>query len=226
MFPRLLMAIVVLPGLALGAAASDDPYLVPELCSVPDILTVSPDGSISFVVNVQGQGGPLSGSYVSVHIGALNDDLLAYCAGQARVGPDLDDGSYRLGAGVSDVNGDVTFFMVGGGCIPTESLGDNWVVEVRADGVVLDNIVINSPDVVNSSGDRPLASGQDNCLPQGGGGVTEVGLSDAVAHTGNIALGLVDLCSKMTAPFGDPVGLADGVILTEYIKAGTFCTCQ
>lgn len=208
---------------AAGALAN---FPVPELSNVPDVMTVTPDASFGFTVNVQGQGGPINGAFVSVHVGGLNDDLLAYCVGQLRAGPDGDDGSYLIASGNTNAGGDVTFLIAGGGCIPTESLGENWVVEVRADGVVLDNVVINSPDIVSTAGLRPIAAGADNCDPQGGGGVTDVGLSDAVSHTGNIALGLTDLCSKMTAPFTDPVALPDAVVLTGYIVAGTSCTCQ
>jgi hypothetical protein len=53
-----------------------------------------------------------------------------------------------------------------------------------------------------------------------------VNLADAVFHTGPVKLGLQELCSKMTPPYRNPVGVFDAVVMTPYIKSGRFCVCD
>lgn len=203
--------LVIVAACAFGATAAVANIPTPENSNVPKMMTIAPDGLFGFAVNVGGTLGPVNGAFVECTVAAASDPLVAWCIGQV----------HPTFSAIANVAGDVTFFVAGGGCLPTGNR-----VEIKADGIPIGTAAINSPDIVNGAGQRALTSGQDNCDPQVAGS-TGVGLSDAVAHTGNIALGLVDRCSNMTGPnYDDNVGLPDAIILTTYITAGTSCSCQ
>jgi hypothetical protein len=200
---------------ALGATVAAANVPTVEDSTVPDVMTVSPDGGIAFTVNVAGALGPVDAAVVEITVNAVSDPLVAWCVGQA----------HPVISGVTNPAGDATFFVEGGGCLPSAS--GQRAGSVKGDSVPLGLIAINSPDVVDNGGFRILekAPPSNNC--DLGTNTTTVGLGDATEHTTNIALGLVDRCSKMTdvGTYDGPVGLGDATILTVYITAGTTCTC-
>ena len=142
---------------------------------------------------------------------------------------------------VSNAIGEADFNISGGGCVVSALTGEDTrynggniePVRVTADGQLLGEVGVNSPDVVNTDGLLPTDTieatrpdGQDNCSVQNNLGSTEVGLADAVFHTVPFSLGTVEKCSNFTGPdFDDPVGLPDAVVATPYIKSGTSCAC-
>ncbi len=194
----------------------------PALSDVPGAITLSPGSQYSgnpigtFLVHVEGQIGAVNGSLVEVEISDDADVLIAWCAAPFNQ-------IHPLLTAFSDPNGDATFTFFGGGCIdPDEFFGATFIAQVRADGIVLGEPSMTSPDAVNSQGRTATDTEANNCES----GDTQVGLSDAVFHTRPIKLGLVEACTKYTPPFNAPVGLDDAVFVTPYIKNSNFCLCQ
>jgi hypothetical protein len=228
-FTRISFLLVAVLAVTTTGALANIPS--PELSSVPDKITLglgatfplkpgvggSPavDNPIgSFSVHVAGPAGAVGGSFVEVEIAPDIDGLVAWCVGQ----------THPVLSGFADGNGDFTFTFQGGGCIVKGSFPHtSFIAQVRADGIVLKEPDISSPDAVNSNGKKPTQSPRsNNCL----GGTTAVGLSDAVFHTRPFKLGVREPCSKFSAPFSDPVALLDAVYASPYIKLGRSCTCQ
>jgi hypothetical protein len=192
----------------------------PEDSTVPDVLTVTPDGTFEFQVIVESTTGPIDGALVEIEFAPATDTLVAWCVGQ----------DHPVISGTAD-DGVASFFVEGGGCLDQAELpaGFPLVAQVRADGVLLANVSVNSPDIVNdSNGLRATEDGPprdalgNNCA----GGTTEVGTGDAVEHTPAFSLGLTDLCSNFTDPWDDPVALVDIVVATPYLATGVSCTCD
>lgn len=211
MADRFLRYLVVL-GLSLfltPAALANIPD--PELCDCPSILTITPDGSFSYTVTINGPIGPVIGSLVEIRVSAQADPVVCWCIGQVH--PSI--------TAVTNSAGDATFNIAGGGCVTAAGLGGGAIVaQVFADGIELCQVEINSPDAVDSNGFLPTDDdyvGDASCL---------VGLSDAVFHTGPIASGTAELCSNFSDPFDDTVALIDAIIVTPYIVGGTSCTAQ
>jgi hypothetical protein len=205
----------------------------PGLSDVPDAITLSPgaryvDNPIGgYTVIVNGLLGPVAGSFVEIEISPDADALVSWCVGQVH--------APTIITGMTDLNGEVSFDFFGGGCINPE--GDfgflTFIAQVRADGQVLGEPYFVSPDAVNSQGEQATETEVNNCEA----GITSVGLSDAVFHTGPIKLAFpgdpdalpTGFCTKMTPEpnsFNDPVDLQDAVFLTPYIKNANVCTCQ
>jgi hypothetical protein len=200
----------------------------PNLSDVPDGLTVSPGtlhGNIgTYSVQIQGPLGPVTGAAVIVEVAPDAAALVAWCVGQVQP----IQMAATNGAGVA------SFTWKGGGCMDPDGpyLFNTYIVQVRADNVVMAEPYISSPDVVNTQGRRateiemPVYEMQPDSTWS-----TEAGLADAVEHTAPIQLGLTERCSKLspdpiTGSFLAPVGLSDAVELTPYIQEGTFCHCQ
>jgi hypothetical protein len=204
-FFRMSMLLAAVGVFAATAAVANIPS--PELSDVPGYLTITPDASFGYTVTVNGPQGPVNGAGVEIRVSAFADPLVCWCAGQAH--PSI--------TGVTDTNGQATFNVAGGGCITPGALGE-VVCDVLADGILLGQVGINSPDAVNQSG---LLNTDDaftfdaNCA---------VGLADAVFHTGPISGGLAEPCSKFTAPYNGFVGVADAAFVTDYIVNGASCT--
>lgn len=207
----------------------------PELSDVPGAIVMSPGARYAlnpvggFTVTVEGPLGPVNGAFVEVEISEGADDIVSWCAapyggGSGQVHPLL--------VGFTDANGEASFEFYGGACLdPNDFFGATFIAQVRADGIVLGEPYINSPDVVNSNGekatDTPPTAGARRCdTLQGGAVVAQVSLSDAVFHTRPIKLGLAEACTKFSPPFNGPVDVADAVFLTPYIKFSSFCNCQ
>jgi hypothetical protein len=219
--------------LAICAAGAYANVPSPTLSSVPDAITLSPGARYNlnpiggYTVHVEGPLGPVNGSFVEVEVSPDADLLVSWCQagtwGGAQVHPIL--------TGFTDANGNKTFTYFGGSCLdPDDFFGATFIAQVRADGIVLDEPFINSPDAVNSSGkkatDEPPTGGIKRCDLVALVNVSQVSLSDAVYHTRPIKLGLRERCSKFTPPFNGTVQVNDAVFLTPYIKNGNKCNCQ
>jgi len=219
--------------LAICAAGAYANVPSPTLSNIPDAITLSPGSRYAsnpiggFTVHVEGALGPVSGSFVEVEVSPDADLLVSWCQagiwGGAQPHPIL--------TGFTDANGNRTFTYFGGSCLdPDDFFGSTFIAQVRADGIVLDEPFMNSPDVVNSNGkkatDTPPAGGARRCDLVAAINVAQVSLSDAVFHTRPIKLGLRERCTKFTPPFNGAVAVNDAVFLTPYIKNGNKCNCQ
>jgi len=207
----------------------------PNLSNVPDAMTLSPGTRYpsnpigGFTIHVEGALGPTQGSFVEVEVSPDADVLVGWC--RAPYGGAAGQ-THPILTGFTDANGNVTFEVYGGGCLaPGDFFGATYILQVRADGIVLDEPYINSPDAVDYQGrkatDAPPTGGAMRCDPGPEGvPVAAVSLSDAVFHTPAIKLGLRESCTKFTPPFNGAVQVGDAVFLTPYIKNGNFCKCQ
>ena len=207
----------------------------PNLSNVPDALTLSPGLRYpsnpigGFTVHVERSLGPVQGSFVELEIASDADLLVSWC--RAPFGGTAGQ-SHPILTGFTDANGNVTFEVYGGGCLnPDDFYGATFIAQVRADGIVLDEPFINSPDAVDYLGrkatDTPPEGGALRCDPGAEGvSVAAVSLSDAVFHTRRIKLGLREKCTKFTPPFNGAVAVNDAVFLTPYVKNGNVCKCQ
>jgi|GEM_PF-482337 len=205
---------------------------------IPDQLTLScgpqfpnnPIGTNEIVIK-DAAGLPVQGARVRITF-ADAVGMISLCAGN----------NVLL---TTDAAGTATFHLFGGGCIHPDpgpwSLSQSCAsnpgvvapayVEVYYPSSVLVFTVyvyhISSPDAVNSSGFPPRCDPRDNsCDLVAGTEIAQAGLSDAVFHTAMVKSGLLERCSKFTAPFDGPVGLSDATFLTPYIRAGSRCTCN
>ena len=186
--------------LAICAAGASANIPNPGLSNVPDAITLSPGARFAsnpiggFSVHVEGPLGPVNGALVEVEVSPAADALVSWCkapygGASGQIHPIL--------TGMTDANGNVTppFEFYGGSCLdPARFFGATFIAQVRADGIVLDEPFINSPDVVNASGkkatDTPPAAGQRRCDLVAGVNTAQVSLSDAVFHTRPIKLGM------------------------------------
>lgn len=205
----------------------------PDLSSVPGYLTVTPKSNaqvgltdFEFTVVVEGQGGPVANALVEVEFSPAGDALITWCDGQ----------THPLVAGVTDANGEATFTFRGGGCVTLASFGGpTFIWQVRANGIVLNEGGVNSPDAVDATG-RTVTQNNQNTPPSGytpncdlvppvtGNPSATVGLADAVYHTPPISLGQVNACTKYTPPFDAAVGLGDAQLLTPFVRQAGTCT--
>ncbi len=227
------LAVVLLLLLSMPGALLAGPP--PGFSNVPDAMTLSPGTRYpsnpigGFTIHIEGSLGPVKGSFVEVEISPDADLLVSWC--RAPYGGAAGQ-SHPLLTGFTDVNGNVTFEVYGGGCLnPAAYFGPTFILQVRADGIVLDEPFINSPDVVDLHGkkatDPPPEGGTMRCDPgPEGTSIASVSLSDAVFHTRGIQLGAREPCTKFTPPFNGSVGVSDAVFLTPYIKNGNVCNCQ
>jgi len=215
--------LTVLVGLAAALA-------VPAFANIPDAglstvpgnlvlyqrsdVIVPPNTSIS--VNIQGAQGPVNGANVEIRVSAFADPLACWCvsngfAGDAAALPQ----AHPIVSGTTDILGNVSFTILGGGCVDPARLGE-VVADVLADGIPMAQIGMNSPDAVNGSGDLPTEDGY--VAPA----VCETALSDGVFHTGPIANALPEFCTDLD---GDgAVGGPDAVLLTPSITNAASCT--
>jgi len=175
---------------------------------------VPPNPSIK--IYVEGTQGPVNGATVELHISPFADPLICWCAANgnpadAAILPQ----AHPVISGTTDINGNVSFVVLGGGCVDPARLG-NVVVGVFADGILLAEIGINSPDAIDAFGAFPTDPGYvftADC---------ETGLSDAVFHTGPISTALPEFCTDFNGD-GD-VGGPDAVLVTPSITTGASCT--
>jgi hypothetical protein len=223
---KTLIGSLILVGSLISASDLGYAQVAAATSEVPDCISLAPGalfpgnpiGSYTvFVADVAAL--PVPGAIVTLAFTAGAAPLIAWCGGVVP-GPV---------AGITDAFGFVTLALpMGGGCIPgpMPCVAAAAVVTVEGPpgigGVFAEGILcVNSPDVVDVAGVPPGCPATSTCV----GGFTVVGLADAVFHTFPITLGLVELCTDFTPPYGDPVGLADAVAVTPYIKVGAFCPC-
>jgi len=204
----------ILAGLAAPAATriadANTNFPVPENCTVPSGLVVSPDASLGYAVTVVGSLGPMNGALVTLQIPTAADALVTWCVGQTH--PEVQ--------GVSDVNGQATFHIAAGGCVDAKRLHD-VVYRIYADGILIGegtqdvSGTIVSPDAVNGAGLLPTSAAY---VPDG----IAVSLSDAVFRTNQIANATPDPCTDFNSD--GVVSLADAVILTPFIVNAVGCS--
>jgi hypothetical protein len=193
-----------------SAATIPDPGIV----VAPDVLTITPDGSFGYTVTLIGDSGPRPNTPVELHFSPEAEALIAWAEGQ----------EHPLITGTTDQNAQVTFYIAGAGCIDWDRFAGTgpYIVQVRSEGDILNEPMVNSPDAVNSAGQLPTQLGTSICED----GRINVALSDAVFHTAPIKQGLVEPCSKLTSPFDDPVGIGDAVLITTYVMSGASAACE
>ncbi len=226
----ILVAAVLLVPLA-GSAAPGATGSIPDpsLSQVPDVVTTTPDGSFEVTARIVNVAGPVAGVDVDLHFSDEATALLAWidpvpATADVPVHLETTPGEpYRDYRQVSDADGFVHFHIAAGGCVRFQDLQSApYVIQVRAAGVLLAECDVNSPDVVNAQGQLATDLGHSICLD----GNTGVGLADASYHATAITQALVQRCSKFTAPYDGPVGLADTVILADYVIDGTAGSCN
>ena len=200
---------------AVASAAVAGPCLVPECSEIPKTILVSPDGSLPCHLRILCcEDLPINGAFVEIEFGPEADALIAWAPGQA----------HPVISGLTDSNGEVTFFIAGAGCVDDSRLNPlSFVAQIRIDGIVVaEPSVVNSPDAVDDQGMLPTDIGTSICE----NGITVVGLSDAVFHTTPIKNGLVEPCTRLTGDPSEPVTLEDAILITPYIKTGVIGSCQ
>jgi hypothetical protein len=229
---RLVLSIVMVAVLAGGAFANIPD---PALSTVPPVLIVPnnpnnntpPSGpnTLGYTVNVVGNLGPVNNAAVELRFSPDAYALIAACDGLDGESPFCDltapvpPATDQICSALTDPSGDATFYISGGGCILPGAVNP-YTVEVWANGVLLrTNLKIFSPDAVNSSGQTTAVSEASNCDDN----VTEVGLGDAVFHTGDFAGISYNACSDFDND--ESANLADAVIGTQYIINGNTCSC-
>lgn len=220
--------------LAIGASRASANIPSATLSSVPDAITLSPGTRFignpigGYVVHVEGPLGPVSGSFVEVEVSPDADALLSWCIGNTKPAPGFPTQVHPLLTGFTDPNGNLSLTYYGGGCLDrADFAGPTFIAQVRADGIVLDEPFINSPDAVNTNGKKATdGTPQRRCDVVNLINVSQVSLSDAVFHSRPIKVGLREACTKFTPPFNGSVGIADATFLTPYIKLGRKCDCQ
>jgi hypothetical protein len=214
----------------------------PELSEVPPVLSVSPTTEITvaqgglqpltFAVTVIGATGPVAGSFVELEFGPEADELISWCTGQTHPVLSGISGSGTWPPGV------VEFDVLGGGCItPGAYPGAAAIWTLTADGILLAEGYVTSPDAVNAAGKLPtdsrpggkprLDGGLPNCEDPDGDGTytTESGLGDAVFFTRPFATGEPEECAQFGPPWVGPIDLTDTVLATAYLKNSGTCTC-
>ena len=213
----LLCGLVFFLALSLVTERASAGHPDPDCSDTPLVITISPDGSIPYTVVVRQMITSCvarASSLVEIEFSPEADALIAWAPGQA----------HPLIYVTADPNGEATFYIAGSGCIDAARFtGPTFIVQVRADGIVLaEPSVVNSPDVVDDQGMLPTDTGTGICE----NGISVVGLSDAVFHTAPIKGGLVEPCTRLTGDPSEPVALEDAILITPYIKNGIVGSCQ
>jgi hypothetical protein len=227
----ILFSFVALLTISASQASANIPS--PNLSSVPDAISLSPGTRFTanpvggYTVHVEGPLGPVSGSFVEVEVSPDADALVSWCVGNTKPAPGYPTQVHPLLTGFTDANGNVSFTYYGGGCLSLNDFaGATFVAQVRADGIVLDEPFINSPDAVDATGKKATNGPQRRCDVVSLVNTAQVSLADAVFHSRPIKLGLREPCSKFSPPFNGSVSVADATFLTPYIKLGRKCACQ
>jgi hypothetical protein len=206
----------------------------PNLSTVPDLITITPDGNFDVVIVVNGALGPVPGAVVTIQFSPDATRLIAWADplqnGDSPSHLQCDAEPYRTYTSVADGSGQAHFHIAGGGCIETDAYananGTLYIAHVEADHVVLGEPQVNSPDVVNSLGHKCTYTqinpdGESLCE----GGISQVSANDGAYHAPQFKQGIVDLCSDYTAPYGDGGSGADASIAADYIKNSKGLTC-
>jgi hypothetical protein len=229
-------ALLILCLVALSASATGSLANIPDpdLSEVPEFLTLTPASTggegielVAFplTVSVIGQGGPVANALVELEFSEAADKLITWCDGS----------THPLVTGVSNANGDVTFVFYGGGCVtPGAFGGPTYIWQARANGIVLQEGAVNSPDAVDTRGRTVTQNNQNNAPanyvpncdlipPITGVPSATVGLSDAVYHTPAYSLSQPNECSKYLPPFQAGATLGDAQLFTPFAKEAGTC---
>ena len=216
---RGLFLLACLWGAGGGVSRVEGGHPTPPCGIVPSVVTITPDGTAHFEVIAQYWDSsadsclPISGAFVEIEFSPEADNLIAWAPGQV----------HPIVSGIADAEGKISFTIRGAGCVPKFFPGQiTYTTQIRQEGIVINELGVNSPDVVNDAGKLPLELSHNICE----NGTTQISLSDAIFHTAPIKLGLVEECSRFTGRISEPVTLADALFLTPYIKAGVVMTCQ
>jgi hypothetical protein len=160
------------------------------LNTIPNIIA-TPNGTTPTTFVIYGVNGPIEGVLVELRYETQADAQACWCSGQV----------HPIISGVTNVEGEVTFHVSGGGCLDT-------TVHPNAIGVYLNNIPCKiigqvSPDIISSTV------------------LCAVGLNDAVRFTFPLATASYEFCCDLNSDL--QVGLTDGVILAA--SAGSAAPC-
>jgi hypothetical protein len=199
---RLFLSALVV-GVAVAATAMagvPDPNL-----SIVKPVIISPGANIAYTVDVESAEGPVDQALVQILFSTESAGLLCWCNGQAQ----------PLIQGTTNASGLVTFFVAGGGCIDPTMGVTPPVAQIFANGTLLKEVGVKSPDAVDTSGLKP-AQGWNP------GSSCTVGLTDATYFTGPIKTGTYDYCADIDSD--NVVGILDAVAVTAPIKLGNTCT--
>jgi len=159
-----------------------------DLATVPSIMTMTPEGTYEYAVQVVGCHGPVEGSNVEILFSDAADSLINWAPGQAH--PSI--------LGVTDAQGWARFHIAGGGCVTSDALG-GLVYRVFADGIPIGEAspqkpgAVTSPDAVNVLGLLPTDPGYvpDPC--------PVVDSADSAFHYANITSGSYWRCSDLNS---------------------------
>jgi hypothetical protein len=154
-------------------------------------------------VTIVGSTGPVDNALVRLEFSPEVQPLDCWCAGQTH--PAID--------AVTNASGVATFFIAGGGCFDPAHF-TNPPVSVYANGILMAEVGMVSPDMVDGAGNPPWTpwSLSASCTS---------GLTDAVAHTAPIKSGAYSYCSDLNTD--GTVSVLDAVLLTPSVKTGAAC---
>jgi len=175
-----------------------------SLSTVPNVL-VSPDGTLEYMVTVVGESGPLDTALVQISFSTEAAGLVCWCTGQTK----------PLIEARTNASGQASFFIAGGGCLNPDSVASPPAVEVYANGILLKEVGVVSPDAVDSDGFLPTQGWNTGML-------CTAGLSDAARHTSPISSGQYDFCTDMDSDLD--CDLEDAVAITPVLATGAACT--
>ncbi len=223
-FRYVLLAVALLAG-AVGTDAAADLPPIGEW-QIPPAVTVTPDGSFACHMVIIANSVPVPDVPVDVIFSPAAAALVAFTE-PVPVGADVPvvetDGTTTF-TRITDANGEVDFHIAGAGCVANKSgTTEPFIVQVRADNIVLAEPVVNSPDAVDADGILPEELGYSICDQATSS--TSVGLADALFHTAAVKQGLEEICTDFTDDDNPAVGLADAGILTPYVREGTSGSC-
>ena len=174
----------------------------PALSDIDNVIA-SPGGSLAYSVTILGSDGPVEDAIVRLVFSAEVQPLVCWCSGQVQ--PEI--------SATTNASGVATFHVAAGGCFDPAQFNDP-PVQVFANGILMDEVGMVSPDAVDSGGLFPWQ-------PWNLGATCGAGLPDAVAHTGPIKSGAYSFCTDLNSD--GAVGILDAVMVTPSIKAGAFC---
>jgi hypothetical protein len=200
----LLLIVAIVVGMAIGSMAQAG---VPDPAEsiVPNVL-VSPQATMQYTVYVAETGNlPIDSALVEIVFSTEGDSLTCWCLGEA----------HPLIQAYSDINGEANFYIAGGGCINPDSVLAPPPVQVFANGILLDEVGVVSPDMVDDGGLLPTQGWAPGLS-------CAVGVSDAVKFTAPITTGTWEFCSDIDS--NGAVDVTDAVLITAPITLGHFCT--